>query len=698
MDEEVTMYIDDCLSELVSQLDADNQLFESTSHHGIDNLSFMTMTDLRGSGADQCGYTCIMPPTVDETDCVYEFETNLTMHDVNNPNESTNPALITFSPRMVSKARLTQLSIRSIKRNVAEITALSHINPNGNVASIQEWARIAFQDKTTGAIDKTQQRAFEVIISTFIMTFHDEAEQNIDTTGTMEPYNRHHYVQLQNQLKRLAGIRNDRQLILFLTGAGGSGKTEVINSVLAYAKGFCMEMEYIFDKRLIVVTAMSGVAATLINGETIHSAAHLNCDKITIEHQREWANTRMLIVDEISFASASDILKLHEKLRQLKQAPPNYKYGGLHVIFTGNFSQLEPVNGKPLYHEPNFAPWHAWVNCFMELTGQHRFKNDPEFGNVLKRIREGCPTPEDIAYLNTRTVNSENSNAPSTSDLPNNLAYAVYQNVDRVSINNGIFAEHIKNTHSSNKLVPAPFHTLIIRSDDMTWKTNGKPFGASARHIIWSQCKDTDITTGGKQSKKYVDPFLKLYKHIPLMYTENTDVPNGEANGTLCYLVKVQLHKETTENDFQLINIDGFWVRTIDASKVDYLLCQFDGTEKQFKVRAQINQCTINMPIELISGIKKKHPLTAIINRFPVLTNHATTGHKLQGQTKENLFISAWFYGKNWPYVVLSRVKQLCGLFLRTEIDPQHDFSLDPRLVRMLTHMKQKVPTPYETE
>ena len=153
-----------------------------------------------------------------------------------------------------------------------------------------------------------------------------------------------------------------------------------------------------------------------------------------------------------------------------------------------------------------------------------------------------------------------------------------------------------------------------------------------------------------------------------------------------------------TENDFKLMNIDGFWVRTIDASKVDYLLCQIHGTDKQLKVRAQTNQCTINMPIAIIPG-NKKHTIVATMNRFPVLPNHATTGHKLQGQTKENLFISAWYYGKNWPYVVLSRVKQLSGLFLRTAIDPEHDlFLLDPLLVRMLNHMRQKVPLPYETD
>jgi hypothetical protein len=73
-----------------------------------------------------------------------------------------------------------------------------------------------------------------------------------------------------------------------------------------------------------------------------------------------------------------------------------------------------------------------------------------------------------------------------------------------------------------------------------------------------------------------------------------------------------------TEDDFKLINIDGFWVRTIDASKVDYLLFQFAQSEKQFKVRAQMNQCSINMPIELIPGMKTRHPVSANMNRLPV--------------------------------------------------------------------------------
>jgi uncharacterized protein YdgA (DUF945 family) len=74
------------------------------------------------------------------------------------------------------------------------------------------------------------------------------------------------------------------------------------------------------------------------------------------------------------------------------------------------------------------------------------------------------------------------------------------------------------------------------------------------------------------------------------------------------------------------------------------------------------------MPINLINGTKTRKTIDVTINQFPALINYATTGHKLQGQMKTGLYISKWHYGANWPYVVLSRVKALKGLFLQIPI------------------------------
>jgi ATP:corrinoid adenosyltransferase len=181
---------------------------------------------------------------------------------------------------------------------------------------------------------------------------------------------------------------------------------------------------------MIVVTALTGVTATLINSETS-------------EHIDEWQKAHLLIIDEISFTSLDILIKLNTKLQALKEKNRS-KYRKIHIIFMHDFSQLEPVTGYPLYYEINFAMWHDRVNCFIELTGQHQFKTDPAFGAIMKQVNGGCPTVGNIATLNSRVLNGNHHDAPTTQDLPSDMSFAVYQNADKSAINNSIFAEHIK--------------------------------------------------------------------------------------------------------------------------------------------------------------------------------------------------------------------------------------------------------------
>ena len=43
-------------------------------------------------------------------------------------------------------------------------------------------------------------------------------------------------------------------------------------------------------------------------------------------------------------------------------------------------------------------------------------------------------------------------------------------------------------------------------------------------------------------------------------------------------------------------------------------------------------------------------------SHLPVISNQATTGHKLQGARINQLFVNNWNYTTNWPYVVLSQL------------------------------------------
>ena len=139
-----------------------------------------------------------------------------------------------------------------------------------------------------------------------------------------------------------------------------------------------------FTKRTIVITAMTGVAATLLLGKTAHSAMILNQKKPLQPEQIEiWNETRLVVIDEISFASASVFKKVHERLRILKQCL-HLPYGGLDIIFSGDLRQLEPIGGDayPIYQVPCME-FNDWINCYIDLFGKYRFINDPEWGETL---------------------------------------------------------------------------------------------------------------------------------------------------------------------------------------------------------------------------------------------------------------------------------------------------------------------------
>ena len=58
----------------------------------------------------------------------------------------------------------------------------------------------------------------------------------------------------------------------------------------------------------------------------------------------------LVIIDEISFSNRNEIEKADVNLRALKENS-NYKFGGVDVVFAGDFTQLTPVKGKPIYQK-----------------------------------------------------------------------------------------------------------------------------------------------------------------------------------------------------------------------------------------------------------------------------------------------------------------------------------------------------------
>ncbi|KAG7366861.1 PIF1-like helicase [Nitzschia inconspicua] len=199
---------------------------------------------------------------------------------------------------------------------------------------------------------------------------------------------------------------NNKQLIGFLSAAGGTGKSLVINTVSRYAQKLYEALHVKFDKRSIVVTALTGAAASSIIGETTAKAFAF---KREVRNElEEFKHAYLVIVDEISFASVEDVDVLNQKMKQIvdnTMAP----FGGVPVVFSGDFTQLSPVGGIPPYRQDESAEWRQSINVFMELKTNHRFGKDLVWGGgLLGRFRDHGPTTDEVATINARVVGARN--------------------------------------------------------------------------------------------------------------------------------------------------------------------------------------------------------------------------------------------------------------------------------------------------
>ena len=63
------------------------------------------------------------------------------------------------------------------------------------------------------------------------------------------------------------------------------------------------------------------------------------------------------------------------------------------------------------------------------------------------------------------------------------------------------------------------------------------------------------------------------------------------------------------------------------------------------------------------------------MKQIPANTNDASTGHKLQGMSKDVIIVTSWPTGfKNWEYVVLLRARTLSGVYLVKPINMNKSF------------------------
>ena len=428
---------------------------------------------------------------------------------------------------------------------------------------------------------------------------------------------------------------------VFLTGSAGSGKTYTLNQYIDYLRA----------RRVpVAVTASTGIAATHMNGTTIHSWSGIGIkDELT---DRDLTNlsrkqfladrlkdTAVLIIDEISMLHAKQINLVSQVLKHVRKN--DKAFGGIQVVVAGDFFQLPPIGSKGESNREKFAFMsEAWLDakfhiCY--LSEQHRQVSEAANGgldldDILNQIRRQEVTFEAIAALEA------------TFD----------QNVD------------IKRTRLYT-------HNLNVN------KINDKELADLSGEMMRFEATsigDTKLVETLKKTVRTQDDLVLKVGSKVMFIKNNTEL--GVSNGTMGELigfaaVKINDDKDNSDDLIEDDNESTDSDKTIkdkgkkatkDKDSDKKAKTKKPTTQKMPVVRLNTGREVIAEPEEWIIEDETGEVL-ASYEQVPLCLAWAITIHKSQGMTLEAAEIDlSRTFELGQGYVALSRLKSLAGLQL----------------------------------
>jgi hypothetical protein len=448
------------------------------------------------------------------------------------------------------------------------------------------------------------------------------------------------------------------QLRMFLSGPGGTGKSRVIHALQDF---FSLRSQ---DRRFRLV-AYTGVAARNINGMTLHSAlciSQRSSKSAQAKTRRDlvamWEGVDYLFIDEVSMVGCAFLLQISQALTEAKgNTEP---FGGVNVIFAGDFAQLPPVGEKRLYATINTSSESAsgkkgqrdimgkllWLSVKIvvnlkrnervrrklnEITGEfERDEKAENFVALLGRLREGRCTDDDFELLNSRLITRIR---PDWDDpLLRNVPIIVPNNELKDALN--VKAANVYAARTGTQL--GWYYARDTRSDG-TLVTDP----ALQDHLL---NRLHSGQTGYRLGR------LPLAIGMPVMITQNFDVQNGIVNGTTG-IVK-QIRYSVNEAGERFAQSCVVYVPDMTGPPLPGL------PPKHAAVLTETVDMTFTHPDSHKKCVMKR-------TQLPLVPAFAMTAHKAQGKTMEAIVVDLEStHGTEAPYVMISRATSLDGVFI----------------------------------
>jgi len=189
----------------------------------------------------------------------------------------------------------------------------------------------------------------------------------------------------------------------FLTGPAGSGKTYLLNKYIEYLEE---------NGAKVGITASTGIAATHMNGLTIHSWSGMGIKEILSDKdlrdmakkhrlKKRFKDTSVLIIDEISMLHNFQLDMVNRICQHFRHTPE--PFGGIQVILCGDFFQLPPISKGGGDKQFVFGS-DIWSNMDLKicyLQEQHR-QADSRLIKILNGVRANAIDDEIMGHLQSR--------------------------------------------------------------------------------------------------------------------------------------------------------------------------------------------------------------------------------------------------------------------------------------------------------
>ncbi|PPQ76166.1 hypothetical protein CVT26_009225 [Gymnopilus dilepis] len=467
--------------------------------------------------------------------------------------------------------------------------------------------------------------------------------------------------------------RRSSQLLMYISGVGGTGKSHVIKSIVTL-------FERLGRRQELLLGAPTGIAAILIGGQTIHSLI------LTSPTQKStnlamltdiWRGVHYLIIDEVSMIGAQFLSQMSNRIRRAKGDEPMsclMPFGGVNVIFVGDLGQLKPPMQHALYsHElvlhPSFTQtrdtnginsvngallWRQ-INVVVELSKNVRHSRDPTYASFLSRLRVGnCISRnagdsgvDDYEYLQSRLLSEIARRSQDELSTFSDAPVIVGSKALRDLLNARLIAYHASRLDTEVKIYYSKDTSRSCQIPEV------------AREFLWSIPSSENNDSFGR---------LPLFVGMKVMITENIAFNNKIVNGTEGEIRSIYFEDGADGRSYAVVAYvyvpgSGFDLPGLGPDVVPV-----------FPTRVHIKRKDLSgLGIQARSFTR---------SQLPLVPAYAYTDFKSQGRTLDRVIVDLVTARGQGVYVMLSRVTSISGLAILRWFPPTKVFHRIPQELR----------------